>query len=107
MRLWSIWLLRDAVAEYSRGNRALSISVGYAVIVIGAAVFVTVDTALKPGSLAGMWLFLATLPSSLLLQFLPAEGAAYMLFLTLGGLVQAWLLWVIVRGKRISSPAGS
>lgn len=107
MRLRPMRLLRNAVARYSRGNRALAISGGYAAIVIGAAIFVTVDTALKPGSLAGMWLFLATLPSSLLLQFIPAEGTAYTLLLTLGGFVQTWLLWLILRGKRAVTPAGS
>lgn len=95
-------LLRNAVARYRRGTSALAISGGYAAIVIGVAAFVIIASALKPASIAGMWLVLVTLPSSLLLQFIPAEGIAYTLLLTLGGFVQAWLLWVIVRGKRLS-----
>lgn len=69
---------------------------------IGVAAFVVIANSLKPGSLAGMWLFLVTLPGSLLIQFIPAEGDLYSFFLTLGGLAQAWLLWIGLRGKRLS-----
>lgn len=107
MRLSPMRLLRKAVARYSWGTGALAISGGYAAMVIGVAVFVIVASALKPGSIAGMWLVLATLPSSLLLQFIPAEGSVYAVILTLAGFAQAWLLWLILRGKRVASPTGS
>ncbi len=101
MRMRPMRVLRDAVARYSRGTLALSVAGGYAAIVTGVAVFVIVASALQPGSIAGMWLFLITLPGSLLLQFIPGEGVAYALLLAFGGFVQAWLLWVILRGKRV------
>ncbi|WP_034275135.1 SCO4225 family membrane protein [Haloechinothrix halophila] len=101
MRLQPVQLLRNVVARYSRGTPALAIAGGYALIVIGVTVFVVVAGSLKPGSIAAMWLFLATLPSSLVVQFIPAEGIAFVLLLMLGGFVQAWLLWIRLRGKRV------
>lgn len=101
MRLQPIGPLRNIAARYSRGTTALAIGGGYAAIVIGVAAFVAIDTALTPGSLAGIWLFLVTAPSSLLLHFIPAESIAFTLLLTSGGLVQAWLLCRILRGKRL------
>ncbi|MFP1630057.1 SCO4225 family membrane protein [Streptomyces sp. 5K101] len=93
--------LKEAAARYRRGTGALAISGGYAVIVLAVATFVIIASALQPGSFAAMWLFLVTLPSSLLLGFIPAQGTAYVLLLTLGGLVQAWLLWLVLRSKRV------
>lgn len=93
--------LREAATPYRRGTGALAISGGYAVIVLAVATFVIIANALQPGSIAAMWLFLVTLPSSLLLRFVPAQGVAYALLLTLGGLVQAWLLWLVLRSKRM------
>lgn len=93
--------LQEAAAQYRRGTGALAISGGYAVIVLAVATFVIIASALKPGSIAGMWLFLVTLPSSLPLGFIPAQGTAYALLLTLGGLAQAWLLWLVLRSKRV------
>ncbi|WP_111135485.1 SCO4225 family membrane protein [Micromonospora deserti] len=95
-------LLRKAAAGYSNGISALAISGSYATIVLGAFGFVVIANLLGPGSMAGIWLVMATLPSSLLIQFIPAEGDPYSLFLTLGGLAQAWLLWIGLRGKRLS-----
>jgi hypothetical protein len=57
---------------------------------------------LHAGSLAGVWLVLVTLPSSWLIQFVPAEGDLYGILLTLGGLAQAWLLWRGLRGQPVS-----
>lgn len=93
--------LLEAAARHRRGTRALVIAGGYAVIVLAVAAFVIIDTTVKPGSIAAMWLFLVTLPGSLLLGLVPAQGTAYVLLLTLGGLVQAWLLWLVLRGKRV------
>ncbi len=94
-------LLRNAVARYSRGTAALTIASGYAALVIGVAAFVIVAGSLKPGSIAAIWLIIATLPSSLVVQFIPAQGIAFVLLLMLGGFVQACLLWVFLRGKRV------
>ena len=87
----------QTTAAYSNGPRALAIAGGYAVAVLGVAVFVVLAR-----GFAGVWLVLLTLPSSLLVQFVPAEGDLYVLCLTLGGLAQAWLLWIALRGRRLS-----
>jgi hypothetical protein len=93
--------LREAAALYRQGAGALAISGGYATIVLAVTTFVIIAGELKPGSIAAMWLVLVTLPSSLLLGFVPAQGVAYVLLLTLGGLVQAWLLWLVLHSKRV------
>jgi hypothetical protein len=89
--------LRRKAAEYSNGARGLAISGGYALVVLGVAVFVV-----AAGGLAGIWLVIVTLPSAVLVQFVPAEGNLYVLCLTLGGLAQAWVLWLALRGKRLT-----
>lgn len=78
------------------------ISGAYAIVVIVTSVFVFVDTATRPGSMAGVWMVLVTLPFSVLAQFIPGEGKTYGLILTAGGLAQAGLLWVLLRGKKVS-----
>ncbi|GAA3166902.1 hypothetical protein GCM10010531_19440 [Blastococcus jejuensis] len=94
-------LLRMAAA-YSNGPRALAISGGYAVAVLG----VTVVVVLARG-LSSVWLVVLTLPSSALVQLIPAQGNLFVLCLTLAGLVQASLLWLLLRGTRLSGlPAG-
>jgi hypothetical protein len=101
MRLLPMRLLQKAAAGYSKGTRALAISGGYAAIVLGVATFVLVANSLQPASLVAMWLFLVTAPASLLISFIPGEGNLYGLLLTLGGLTQAWLLWIGLRGERL------
>jgi len=93
--------LPSRVAAYRNGPRALVISSGYAGTVLSVAVFVFIAN-LQAGSLAAVWLVLVTVPSSVLMQFVPAEGNLYILCLTLGGLAQAWLLWLALRGRRLS-----
>lgn len=88
-------------AAYSRGSIALAISGGYALLVVGVAVFVVLAN-LRPPSFAGIWLMFVTLPSSLLVLLLPARGILLTVCMTLGGLVQAYLLWLALRGERRS-----
>jgi hypothetical protein len=90
-------LVRYATAAYAQGARALAVAGGYALVVLGVAVFVEIA-----GGLAGVWLVAVTLPSSVLLQFVPGDGRAFLLLLTLGGLAQAWLLWLGLRGRRLT-----
>jgi hypothetical protein len=88
-------------AAYSNGPRALAIAGGYAVAVLGVSVFVVLA-----GGLSAVWLVPLTLPSSLLVQFIPAQGNLFVLCLTVGGLVQAGLLWLALRGKRVNLSPG-
>jgi hypothetical protein len=93
-------------AEYSNGKRALAISAAYAALVLGVAVFVLIAN-FWPPNFAGIWLFIVTLPSSLLVLLIPAQGTLLTVCVTLGGLVQAWLLWLGLRGRRRSDlPSG-
>ena len=85
------------VAAYRNGPRALAIAGGYAATVLGVAAFVVMAR-----GLAAVWLILVTVPSSVLMQFVPVEGLGYVLCLTLGGLVQAGLLWLALRGRRLA-----
>ena len=89
--------MRDAAAAYSHGARALAVAGGCALVVLGVAVFVEIA-----GGLAGIWLIVVTLPGSVLIQFAPGDGRAFLLLLTLGGLAQAWLLWLGLRGRRLT-----
>jgi hypothetical protein len=78
----------------STERRALAVSGGYAAAVLAIAVFVLVA-----GGLGAVWLILLTLPSSVLVQFIPVQGDLFLLCLTLGGLAQAWLLWLALRRR--------
>ena len=89
-------LPRTAV-QYSNGAGALAVSGGYALVVLAVTVFVV-----AAGGLACVWLILVTLPSALLIQFIPVEGSQFVLCLTLGGLAQGWLLWLALRGRRLT-----
>ena len=93
--------LPPKAAAYSNGARAVAISGGYVGIVLSVTVFVFIAN-LRPPSFAAMWLFLITLPISLPIQFIPTKGNLYVTSMTLGGLVQAWLLWLALRGQRVS-----
>jgi hypothetical protein len=93
--------IRQAAGRYRRGPAALAVSGAYAVLVVGVFVFVVI-AGRYAGTLAGVWLVLVTLPVSGLLQKVPAEGYPYGVLLVLGGLLQAWLLWLVLRGRRLS-----
>jgi hypothetical protein len=97
--------LPPRMAAYSRGVRGAAISGGYAVLVLGVTVFVFIANR-RPPTFAAMWLFLPTLPISLPIQFLQLQGSLYILSMTLGGLLQAWLLWLALRGKRVNLSPG-
>ena len=87
-------------------RRALAVAGTYAAAVLAMAVFVHVA-----GGLGAVWLILLTLPSSVLVQFIPVQGDLFLLCLTLGGLAQAALLWVALRSRPApetrSGPEGS
>ncbi|WP_433370304.1 SCO4225 family membrane protein [Streptosporangium sp. CA-115845] len=96
------------VTRYDRGTFALAIAGPYALIVIAATIYVEISTR-QPGSqgLEALVLFAATSPISQLLMYLPLDSLNEVIFYWLypaGGLFQAWLLWLIARGRRKSMP---
>ncbi|WP_449065708.1 SCO4225 family membrane protein [Planomonospora algeriensis] len=96
------------VSRYDRGTFALSIAGPYALIVIAATAYVWIATH-QPGSqgLEMLVLFAVTSPISQFFMFLPLDWLPPTLFLlayTAVGLFQAWLLWLIARGRRKATP---
>ncbi|RCG28673.1 hypothetical protein DQ384_23330 [Sphaerisporangium album] len=96
----------QAVGRYDRGTFALAIAGSYALVVIAATLYVEISTR-QPGSqgLEAIVMFAVTLPTSQLLMLLPLTAlpqVAYWLF-PAAGLFQAWLLWLIARGRRTSA----
>ncbi|WP_020666782.1 SCO4225 family membrane protein [Amycolatopsis nigrescens] len=93
-------------ARYSRGSAALWVAAGYAALVVGVTIFVVVDSLVSSGSLAAIWLFFVTLPMSLVvmlvLSLFALKGAALAIPYVLGGLLQAWVLWLVLRGSRVA-----
>ncbi|GAA4215701.1 SCO4225 family membrane protein [Microbispora amethystogenes] len=97
------------VSRYERGGFAASIAGPYALIVVAATVYVAISTH-RPGSqgLEAVVLFAVTAPISMLLMFLPLASLPddppgpqiFLLMFTAAGLFQAWLLWLIARGRR-------
>lgn len=72
---------------------------GYAglVVVVAIAVAVMLAQPSPDANFAGVWLIVVTLPLSLLAIMLPVQGTAALVVLTVTGLVQAALLWLIGR----------
>ncbi|GIH63773.1 SCO4225 family membrane protein [Microbispora siamensis] len=90
------------VSRYERGTFAALIVGPYVLIVIAATVYVEIATR-QPGSqgLEALVLFAVTSPTSELLMFLPLpDPLVSLLIFTAAGLFQAWLLWLIARGRR-------
>ncbi|MEV6986253.1 hypothetical protein AB0M95_34035 [Sphaerisporangium sp. NPDC051017] len=96
------------VSRYDRGAFALATAGSYALVVIAATLYVEISTR-QPGSqgLEAIVMFAVTLPASQLLMLLPLTAlpqVTYWLF-PAAGLFQAWLLWLIARGRRTSAAA--
>jgi hypothetical protein len=86
---------RHFAARYSRGDTALLVACGYATVVLGSLVLFG-----DPG-FGGVWLIGLTLPVSIPLMAVPAPAETFALVLAAGGLLQAWGLWRLLRGKRL------
>ncbi|GAA4180025.1 hypothetical protein GCM10022252_02300 [Streptosporangium oxazolinicum] len=98
--------MKRYVARYDRGTFALAIAGFYALLVVAATIYVEISTR-QPGSqgLEALVLFAVTAPASQLLIFLPTASLHPMishLMYPLAGLLQAWILWLIARGRRKS-----
>ncbi|MEU6425625.1 hypothetical protein ABZ860_06970 [Microbispora sp. NPDC046973] len=99
------------VSRYERGTFAASIVGPYVLIVVAATVYVEIATR-QPGSqgLEALVLFAVTSPTSELLMFLPLGSLSDVLFslliFTAAGLFQAWLLWLVARGRRRNKAPG-
>ncbi|MER6173749.1 hypothetical protein [Streptosporangium sp. NPDC001681] len=99
------------VSRYDRGTFALVIAGSYALLVIAATSYVEISTR-QPGSqgLEALVLLAITSPTSQLLIFLPVASlnpTISLLMYTVTGLFQAWILWLIARGRRKSVPPAS
>ncbi|GII81736.1 hypothetical protein Sru01_67180 [Sphaerisporangium rufum] len=100
------WIGRH-VSRYERGVLAARLAGVYVLIVSAATVYVVISTCL-PGSqgLEALVLLAVTSPLSQLLIFLPMGSlnvTVQVLLWPAAGLVQAWLLWLIARGRRKSA----
>jgi hypothetical protein len=73
---------------------AAGLVAGYWVLVLAAAVFVSLATRAPGDGLAGVWLFLVTLPGSILPFPDDLDGTAWSLALTAVGFVQGALAYV-------------
>ncbi|GIH93181.1 SCO4225 family membrane protein [Planobispora siamensis] len=99
------------VTRYDRGTFALSIAGSYALIVLGTVAYVAIATH-QPGSqgLEAIVLFAVTAPASQVLMLLPLDAPEFLFSLpalAAVGLLQAWLLWMIARGRRTTGfPVG-
>ncbi|MFF2847355.1 SCO4225 family membrane protein [Streptomyces sp. NPDC058001] len=89
-------------ARYERQRVAVWAAGGYAALVVGLAVWIEALILFDDPGFAGVWLIWATLPIAIPLSALPIPNAAFLPLLTVGGLAQAWVLWRVVRGKRLN-----
>ncbi|MEU9609020.1 hypothetical protein [Streptomyces sp. NPDC048057] len=91
-------LMRSTVHRFERGKVAMTMALAYAAVVIGLALWIEMLSLFGDVGFAGIWLGLATFPSSLPIMMLPVYGHAWLLLQTAAGLGQAWLLWRLLRG---------
>ncbi|GAA4187375.1 hypothetical protein GCM10022252_20770 [Streptosporangium oxazolinicum] len=99
-------------SRYRRGTLALVVSGLYVLLVIAGLVVVAVGMLQSDDQgLSAVMLILVTLPLSWLVMMIPGEAlpvGAHLLLLTVAGLLQASLLWFLLRGPRkdVSPPEG-
>ena len=88
-----------------RTRLATAVSLGYLLVVAVVFAFVLVAAAVPhpDASFAGVWLYFVTLPTSLLAPLVPeAEPWAFVVEIVLYALVQAAVLWLLVRGRGVA-----
>ncbi|WP_173100558.1 SCO4225 family membrane protein [Actinomadura verrucosospora] len=100
------WFQRK-IDGYLTGRIAAWCAGGYAAIVVGVTAFVVAAAATTENTFAAVWLLLVTLPTSLIVFFSPLPaGAATLIALIASGGFQAWLIWRLLRGRRMR-PGGN
>jgi hypothetical protein len=92
---------RHFAARYSRGDTALLVACGYATVVLGVTAWLQSLVLFGDPGFGGVWLIGLTLPVSIPLMAVPAPAETFALVLAAGGLLQAWGLWRLLRGKRL------
>ncbi|MER6827236.1 hypothetical protein ABT352_14730 [Streptosporangium sp. NPDC000563] len=97
-----------SASRYRRGTLALVVSGLYVLLVVVGLVIVTVGmSGSDEQGLSAVTLILVTLPLSWLVMMIPGEAlpvGAHLALLIVAGLVQAWLLWFLLRGPRKEAP---
>ncbi|WP_018654355.1 SCO4225 family membrane protein [Actinomadura flavalba] len=97
--------LREIARRYRFGAPAMIIAGGYAVLVALVALgTIAVLLFAEDTDFAGIYLILVTLPIAFPVSLLPLDGNAMFVAFTAGGFVQAWLLWLVLRGRRAVTP---
>ncbi|WP_131738956.1 SCO4225 family membrane protein [Actinomadura roseirufa] len=99
-------------ARRQNGRMGIIVPGAYAVLIIAVTLTVlAVDLFADDPGFSGVWLILVTLPlSAAPLALVPGPSGAYSLFyhvlfyvVTAGaGLLQAWILHVLIRGRRVA-----
>ncbi|GAA2613183.1 hypothetical protein SMC26_14200 [Actinomadura fulvescens] len=92
--------------DFRNGRVAAWIAVGYAAVMLIVAASVGVTLLVTEDSFAGVWLFAITFPLSIVVLLAPIPGGLVtFVALVAAGLLQAWILWRVLRGPRRSSGA--
>jgi len=79
------------------------------VVVLVAGTWYVLETRDASG-LSSMWVMLATAPTSLVLAPVTPSfiyGSPALLIELAAGGFQAWVLWLLLRGRRVPTPAGT
>ncbi|MER6911443.1 hypothetical protein ABT354_07220 [Streptomyces sp. NPDC000594] len=88
-------------SPYRNGRVAVWVAGAYAAAVVGLVLWITWLAVFDDPGFSGVWLIGATLPLSVPVASLPVSGPVFLALLTGAGLVQAWALWRVLRGKRL------
>lgn len=107
--LWALlrWRLHDVwngpvsglTGRHRNGPVIFWLATAYGTFTFAAALLVNLSYATESGSMAGIWMFPLLGPATILEFSLPFTLPGLM---TLGGPVQAWIFWRLLRGRRVT-----
>ncbi|WP_030175605.1 hypothetical protein [Spirillospora albida] len=110
--LWTLlrWRLRDLwngplsglTGRFRNGPVIFWLATAYGTLTFAAALLVDLSYATESGSMAGIWMMPLLGPATILWFALPFTLPGLM---TLGGPVQAWVFWRLLRGRRVPAVA--
>ncbi|MFC4911446.1 SCO4225 family membrane protein [Actinomadura gamaensis] len=84
-----------------RSRIALAVSLSYLAIVLMVAGAVGYSVTHYDASMAGIWLLLVTMPLSIIVASTPIpHGAPVFFSLLFTGVLQAFIIWIILRGRK-------